>query len=323
MSGFYYSQNMSQNLRQEDWLNPSSGERARLSFDGQQVWLERGSQTDFDFPLALPSQEGQTADEIIWPQQLALLSEGLIQVSPRRADGALWLPPALEPRRPALEKLARPVVRPYVTGKAPQRWESKLGGVPYRLKGEPWPLDAQGQPLAFLAQLDLGAANAGGQLPDLPTRGLLQFFAGYGEGAVRYWPAPSHDETELDAEELTPTDDFLEAMYRPPERALAFVTDEEFPMSTDPLLTDVLGYLAAEGLPHPNGHRLRGYPMLINVYHPPESDTRLLFQYDDDDNGHQIYGESGGLGGWLGFFIRRESLERLDFAEAWLEGDAF
>ncbi len=36
-----------------------------------------------------------------------------------------------------------------------------------------------------------------------------------------------------------------------------------------------------------------------------------------------MYGGSGGLGGWLGFFVRGSDLQKLDFTRVRLEMDAF
>ena len=55
---------------------------------------------------------------------------------------------------------------------------SKVGGTPYLPKGTKWPVDEQGVPLRFLAQIDCTQLTA---LPDYPHAGLLQFFIGTDE----------------------------------------------------------------------------------------------------------------------------------------------
>lgn len=55
---------------------------------------------------------------------------------------------------------------------------SKVGGTPYLPKGARWPVDEQGIPLRFLAQIDCAQLIA---LPDYPHAGLLQFFIGTDE----------------------------------------------------------------------------------------------------------------------------------------------
>ena len=56
--------------------------------------------------------------------------------------------------------------------------DSKVGGTPYLPKGTRWPVDEQGVPLRFLAQIDCTQLIA---LPDYPHTGLLQFFIGTDE----------------------------------------------------------------------------------------------------------------------------------------------
>ena len=269
----------------------------------------------------------------LWERSLELAREGFLRMSPRRADGSLWLPPGLEPRRAELRGLERPVVRPFPTAGQPAPWDSKFGGVPYRPVGSAWPLDTHGAPLPFLAQIDLAQANAGGHLPDLPRRGLLQFFVSHAGERVLYWPDPVQDEAAL-TREMPELEDFQEEMFSPPEQAMGFVPDREIPSSLDDRLKfaqpdDQTGtgeaYQQAENNSklQPNGHRLRGYPMVINTSHPAAEDVQLLFQFDGDDYGGQLFGDSGGMGGWVGFFIRPDDLAKLNFSRVWAEMDAF
>lgn len=220
------------------------------------------------------------------------------------------------------------MVRPFPTAGQPAPWDSKFGGVPYRPLGSAWPLDVYGAPLPFLAQIDLAQANAGGHLPDLPRRGLLQFFVNHAGERVLYWPDPVQDEAALNRE-VPDLEDHQEEMFSPPEQAMGFVPDSEIPSSLDDRLsfaraadeTDQQGEDNAKR--HPNGHRLRGYPMVINTFHPAAEDVQLLFQFDGDDFGGQLFGDSGGMGGWVGFFIRPDDLKNLDFSRVWAEMDAF
>lgn len=135
--------------------------------------------------------------------------------------GRLWLPDELEAYRSALEGSLRPVIRLAADpGRRPAPWESKVGGVPYRPLGAPWPVAVQpdGRPLVFLAQLNMAELNAGGGLPDFPDRGIVQVFVmndmWYGaeeepwmslNGAqskyrVLYWPDVIEDVGQLDAQ---------------------------------------------------------------------------------------------------------------------------
>jgi uncharacterized protein YwqG len=63
--------------------------------------------------------------------------------------------------------------------------KSRIGGLPDAPAGFPWPTSDGGEPLSFVAQLDLAEVRASG-LPSatlLPERGLLSFFHGYAPGA--------------------------------------------------------------------------------------------------------------------------------------------
>ena len=154
-----------------------------------------------------------------------LRKEGFVRHTTRLPDGSLWLPEEAEPWRGQLEGTEQSVVR--LTGdpdRVPPRWGSKLGGVPYRPLGTPWPVAKKGDyPLSFLAQLNLAELNPDGlHLPDFPATGLLQFFVMddmfYGaedepwmalNGAqtfsrVLYWPSVIQDEDLLEPGAVTP-----------------------------------------------------------------------------------------------------------------------
>lgn len=293
-----------------------------------------------DAEITPPTPQAQ-AESALWEQATALAKAGFIRMSPRRPDGSLWLPPALEPYRAELSKLERPVVRPYVKAGKPALWDSKFGGLAYRPKGAAWPTGRSGKPLHFLAQIDLAEANKDGKLPDLPRTGMLQFFASYSDGTyeqhpeqgsssaytkVIYWPEIVKDASKLsyDLPDFGKDED-IDGIFNPPEHALGFVRDTEIPSLLDTPLQEIeakVPDLQSSDL-QPNGHRLRGYPMVINAYFPPAEDWQLLFQFDGDDYGGQLYGESGGFGGWLGFFVRGDNLRKLDFSQVRLEMDAF
>lgn len=130
--------------RLEQWQHPVTGERATLRHS--------------------------------WSRDLE--QRGFVRLTARRPDGSLWLPPTLEPYRERLQASERPVVRLSAEpGREPEVWESKVGGVPYRPRGEAWPVAPDGRPLVFLAQLNLTQLNEEGRnLLDFPGVGVLQFF---------------------------------------------------------------------------------------------------------------------------------------------------
>ena len=193
---------------------------------------------DIPAPLRLPLAEMMVADlhfappsaDTVFGQHMQeLRAEGFVRLTARRPDGALWLPAVLEPHRPALEASERPLLRLAADpARAPQPWESRVGGVPYRPLGAPWPLSrGEGgevpRPLVFLAQLNLAEVNPGGvAVPDLPAQGLLQFFilngdlygAEFGEGwaaqdrfRVLYFPEVIRDAGALEPEGAAPLPD--------------------------------------------------------------------------------------------------------------------
>lgn len=203
----------------QQWQHPRTGERVTLHLGSGLARLERDGEVG-ELQTALPSHT----------QTQKLAREGFVRVTARHPDGSLWLPPVLEPYRAALEASERPVVRVTAEpGHEPKRWDSKVGGVPYRPRGAAWPTALDGRPLVFLAQLNFAQLNPGGlALPDFPGEGILQFFIlnaeFYGadmessmnlDGAqkhyrVLYWPQVHEDEAALDASVPRPEYDPVE-----------------------------------------------------------------------------------------------------------------
>ncbi|QIG54950.1 DUF1963 domain-containing protein [Altererythrobacter sp. BO-6] len=67
-----------------------------------------------------------------------------------------------------------PAVALVADGEAPRTaGGSRIGGYVWLPDGETWPLDREGKPMVFLAQVDFGELPP---LPDYPTSGALQFF---------------------------------------------------------------------------------------------------------------------------------------------------
>ncbi|WP_075834877.1 DUF1963 domain-containing protein [Deinococcus marmoris] len=85
----------------------------------------------------------------------------------------LRLPDLLRPHRSEIEATLRPSVHLVRDGQSGRPWSCKVGGVPYREQGQPWPTTPDGQALAFLAQLHFADLPV---LDGYPTTGLVQFF---------------------------------------------------------------------------------------------------------------------------------------------------
>ncbi|GGK31550.1 hypothetical protein GCM10008955_26740 [Deinococcus malanensis] len=264
---------------------------------------------------------------------------------------ALRLPKALSSYREVLEASVRPYVA--LKGSPPRPtmspWTSKLGGVPYRPLGSAWPLASDGQPLAFLAQLNFA------ELPPLagfPQQGIVQFFIRdddfYGanfDGAldmtsladdanyrVLYHPEVIPDPAGL--EQTLPvgvpgSDDSILGL--PHDPTLTFELRGELrsgPVTSDDRLFDQLvGQSLWElgdtedvnaddlsdryALLAGSGHKLGGYPNFTQ--HDPRSvdDPHvLLFQLDSDDDLSLMWGDVG----IANFFIHPDDLTRADFS---------
>lgn len=95
----------------------------------------------------------------------------------------------LAPSSNALAQAAVPGLSLRASGRTPESFGSFLGGVPYLLAGQQWPLDSVGNPMLHLVQLNFAellesAQDAGAELSsasldgELPDSGLLQIFLG-------------------------------------------------------------------------------------------------------------------------------------------------
>lgn len=304
-------------------MNPPTGMGGGLPDpDGRGVW---GSLPD-PLPSLSPWVQTQGAEltygsatfappelqSLLWQARQELALADAVALSPRRA-GRLWLPTRWEAQRPAWEARLRPVLRPAVLPGTPEPWESKLGGVPYRPRGAPWP-HIDGQPLQFMAQFDLAEANGEGHLPELPRRGLLQFFVGARPDFIYRGQAIYIPEVDRSAalDRMVPAPEtFLEDLDIPEQR-LALLPDHEFPSLLDPaapMRADLSDPTTAN---HPGGHRLGGWPMLVEL--TPDSSWRLLFQYD---------GTNAAMAGWAAFFITEADLQAGRWERAWVAMDNF
>lgn len=65
---------------------------------------------------------------------------------------------------------------------------TRIGGPVWLREGEAWPVDAEGAPLEFVAQVDFAELPP---LPDFPTAGLLQFFVGSSDAFGADFDEPS------------------------------------------------------------------------------------------------------------------------------------
>lgn len=95
-----------------------------------------------------------------------------------------------------LDRLTAPFVRMRPAKGSPRPTGSYVGGHPYvpasTPAGQTWPHDADG-PMVFLCQINFAevAAVTNGNLPDYPTSGLLQWFAGTGDTYGQTYRTPT------------------------------------------------------------------------------------------------------------------------------------
>lgn len=222
-------------------------------------------------------------------------------------------------------------------------WQSKLGGDPYLLSRADYPVDSEGEPMQFLAQINFAETLP---LPEFPATGILQFFISNTDG--RYG-ANNDDVEEQDnfrvqylADLLTQPDQLVTDFSFLPDfedgplqgsAALKFTpkiipvtgADYRFDRVLGEILDQVddqLRWEYYEKIAGGEGHRLGGYPGFTQddprMY---ESELQaydyLLLQFDsqilESDAGdflRLMWGDSG----IANFMITAEALAKRDFS---------
>lgn len=230
--------------------------------------------------------------------------------------------------------------------------DSKIGGLPYWDPRRPYPVDASGEKLFLLAQLNFDRLQA--EEP-LPQRGMLQFFIGQDDlfgmdcdrpdlqdgfrvvyhehidpsvtpERVRALDVPTHADVEY-----SPV--CREAAVRM-ERAVSYMgpDDARFAGLFKAVVRDILGedmgaqsvyrYLGSGDFGYlcgqlgGGGHRMLGYPFFTqsDPRGPGSPYDTLLFQLDSDSAGREDYVLWGDCG-VANFFINRRDLENRDFTK--------
>jgi uncharacterized protein YwqG len=139
---------------------------ATIALDAEGVRVERHEEDDRSAAEAAPGDLDAASDkEAEWAQLRAdVADEGLAA----HAD--------------ALVRLCVPSLR--LLPRRRSKLKSRLGGLPDVPPGFAWPVASTGEPLTFVAQIDLAEVRAA-DLPGseaLPDRGMLSFFHGYEPG---------------------------------------------------------------------------------------------------------------------------------------------
>ena len=249
-----------------------------------------------------------------------------------------------------LQKLRRPVahIEWQAVGGDADLIGSRMGGPVYWPDHTPWPVNRTGEPLVFLAQLNLGELPA---LLGFPRQGLLQFWID-GDGLygldfdtqaervqhgyrVVYWP---HPERRSDWQHPAPSQEAVDDLTpHNPGRcfAMRFRLDSEVPddweavqvllarLQTQPLPDGLRPLTSAEQQDwlaqyfdrtededRNSGSKVGGYPFFTQS-DPREagSPLQLLLQLDSDDSADLMWGDSG-VGHW---FIDPADLARAAF----------
>lgn len=234
----------------------------------------------------------------------------------------LEIPEILEPFREDLMSTLRPSNRIFFTLEETKPWESKLGGCPYLTDIEEYPRGEDGNPMMFLAQINLGEMPS---LPGFPEKGLLQFYVAadddYGldkDSLVKYIPEYITDEAALvqenpycsGYEEYLPFTDNCKMTFEQ-EQMLVGADLPEFMA----LFGDVGGDESDElfDLCDASDSRLGGYPLFVQGapdYYGDGSEYVLLLQLDIDDTSGLMFGDSGACT----FLISHEDLRKRDFS---------
>ena len=211
-------------------------------------------------------------------------------------------------------------------------WESKIGGCPYLEKEEDYPRDENGNPMFFMAQINLEEMP---KLPDFPEKGILQFYVVdddvYGlehPCKVIYIENYSKDESKLLKE--NPFEDKYITEYPPFEKSGKAVFTQKQDMASQQCkgFDEVLALADDEeeeetlwNFIDTAGCKMGGYPYFVqNAPEFYESGTAdiLLLQIDTDDGDGTceiMFGDCGNCQ----FMISREDLLKRDFSNVYYD----
>lgn len=229
--------------------------------------------------------------------------------------------------------------------------QSKFGGKPYWPVGQPFPLDADGNSLIFIAQIN--CAEMSGELEYFPKQGLLQFFIGNNDVfGAEFLTDKKHLDSHLAgaknyaviyhqqiADSVDIFDEKVVDAHRngskphSGESTIALKPAIDVPSPADYRFTEIISdfgnvreeieqYAHDHLIEHP-AHKLGGYGVFTQPdprgYLAAEDNWLLLFQMDSH-KGQSIDIMWGDLG-VANFFIREEDLKALNFDNVWFNWD--
>lgn len=226
-------------------------------------------------------------------------------------------------------------------------WGSQTGGIPYWLDGDALPLDANGTPLNFLAQINFEELPRAFHDMGYPRYGLLQFFIGSDDLIGLDFEAPTeqknfrvvfHEQVLQHPEQLTSTKDwsFLNTIPNTPfedrsPKKMGFELKYELPHPQDfrfeGLFEKILNKFSAkerDGIIdelweklEQEGHKMQGFANFTQE--DPRYDTEgyetLLFQLVSDDG--LMWGDAG----IANFFISEKNWKASRFDDVWYNWD--
>ncbi len=222
----------------------------------------------------------------------------------------------------------RPTNILHYTPAATKPWESKLGGCPYLERPEDYPLDDSGDPMMFLAQINLSEMPP---LKDFPTKGLLQFYIVNDEyyGLEQPCKVIYRENYLTDESQLLKENPYQKKIRRnlPFERECRITFEAgEMPLpSGDERFDELIETIEDESdreelwnLFAQEGSRMGGYPCFVQnsvvVYESGEKDV-LLLQLDCDDEAGLMFGDCGNCQ----FFMAAEDLKNKDFSDVFYD----
>ncbi|WP_431027988.1 YwqG family protein [Lysinibacillus sp. LZ02] len=240
-------------------------------------------------------------------------------------------PAALASYRTKIEQTLDTVVRITLSAEETNRFSSKVGGYPYFLAEDAYPLGEDGQPLRLLTQINF--AEIPQVLHDFPQQGILQFYIhplddvmglDFDNGkSQKNFRVLYHEKIVDDESKLLTDFAFLETdeeQYGPLDfdcsYGMTFHVAEEPMTLSDFRFDQVIGIeddsyelhdLYFEEL-ETQGHKIGGYPYFTQAdpreYGDYQEQLILLFQLDTDDDFDIMWGDVG-VGN---FFISKEDL---------------
>lgn len=204
-------------------------------------------------------------------------------------------------------------------------WESKLGGCPYLKNIEEYPVDEDGKPMLFLAQINLTDIE---KLDDLPKKGLLQFFVANDDMfglespiLVKYIEDYEENEEHLIKKNPYENDEEYKGNLPFSHNGKMYFETREMPISSsldlfEQIFKNKLSEEEYEKLSddcYSCDSRVGGYPYFVqNDYLGFGDDDFLLLQLDIDDECSIMFGDSGNCV----FSIPKDALKNKDFSKA-------